>query len=383
MLTDGETLAPNGEGLENVLAGALPLTDIGNYEAAASYLLAASAGLLLLQISCGGGDASGPGRQPASITANSSTTVTAPAGAQVTELPSVLVSDASGRPLAGAPVTFTVTGGGGTVTGGSATTDASGIATVGSWTLGSASGANTLSAVTGNLPQVAFTACTTETHTLGSTSDSQLSSTDCQLSNGSFVDLFTVTIPTSGTYIFNQTSTAFDTFLAFYTSGAVLIGVNDDFGNSDSRVKVIVPAGSYIIGALSFDPNMTGNYSLTSAGSTDQVSNCEDVFVQKGISTPQSLQTTDCSTVGFYSDEYVIFMTAGQAITVGMTSSVLDSYVEIRPNGSSAVLASNDNINANTKDAQVAFTAPAAGFYVIAAASKVAGATGDYTFSVQ
>jgi len=192
-----------------------------------------------------------------------------------------------------------------------------------------------------------------------------------------------VTIPTSGTYIFNQTSATFDTFLAFYTSATVLIGVNDDFGTSDSRVKVIVPAGSYIIGALSFDPNVTGNYSLASAGSTDQVSNCEDVFVQKGISTPQSLQTTDCSTVGFYSDEYVIFMNAGQAITVGMTSSVLDSYVEIRPNGSSAVLASNDNVNANTKDAQVAFTAPATGFYIIAAASKTAGTTGDYTFSIQ
>jgi hypothetical protein len=339
--------------------------------------------LLVFQISCGGGDASGPGKQPANITANSSTTVTAPPGAQVAELPSVLVSDASGRPLAGAPVTFTVTSGGGTVSGGSATTDASGIATVGSWTLGSGSGANTLSAVTGNLPQVTFTACATPTHTLGSTSDSQLSSTDCQFSSGSFVDFYTVTIPTSGTYIFNQTSTAFDTFLAFYTSATDLIGLNDDFGTSDSRVKVIVPAGSYIIGALSFDPNVTGNYSLASTGSADQVSNCEDVFVQKGISTPQSLQTTDCSTVGFYSDEYVIFMTAGQTITVGMTSSVLDSYLEIRPNGSSAVLVSNDNSNANTKDAQVAFTAPASGFYIIAAASKVASATGDYTFSIQ
>ncbi len=341
-------------------------------------------GVLLLQISCGGGgDASGPGKQPASITANSSTTVTAPPGVQVTDLPSVLVSDASGRPLGGAPVTFTVTSGGGTVTGGSATTDASGIATVGTWTLGSGSGANTLSAVTGNLPQVIFTACTTETHTLGSTSDSQLSPTDCHLSNGSFVDFFTVTIPTSGTYIFNQTSTTFDTYLAFLTSARVTIGVNDDFGTSDSRVKVIVPAGSYLLGALSFDPNVTGNYSLVSTGSADQVSNCEDVFVQKGISTPQSLQTTDCSTVGFYSDEYVIFMTTGQAITVGMISSVLDSYLEIRPNGSSAVLVSNDNINANTKDAQVAFTAPATGFYIITAASKVAGATGDYTFSIQ
>ena len=340
-------------------------------------------GLLLLQISCGGGDASGPGMQPANITANSSTTVTAPPGTQVTELPSVRVSDASGRPSAGAPVTFTVTSGGGTVTGGSATTDASGIATVGSWTLGAGSGANTVSAVTGNLPPVTFTACTTETHTLGSTSDSQLSPTDCQLSNGSFVDFFTVTIPTSGTYIFNQTSTTFDTYLAFLTSARVTIGVNDDFGTSDSRVKVIVPAGSYLLGALSFDPNVTGNYSLISTGSSDQVSNCEDVFVQKGISTPQSLQTTDCSTVGFYSDEYVIFMTTGQAITVGMTSSVLDSYLEIRPNGNPAVLASNDNINANTKDAQVAFTAPVTGFYIIAAASKTAGTTGDYTFSIQ
>jgi hypothetical protein len=269
------------------------------------------------------------------------------------------------------------------VTGGSATTDASGIATVGSWTLGAGSGANTVSAVTGNLPPVTFTACTTATHTLGSTSDSQLSSTDCQLSDGTFVDFYTVTIPASGTYIFNQTSTAFDAYLAFFTSGSVLIGVNDDFGTSDSRLKVIVPAGSYIIGALSFVPHVTGSYSLASAGSTEQVSNCEDVFVQKGISTPQSLQTTDCSTVGFYSDEYVIFMTTGQAITVGMTSSVLDSYLEIRPNGNPAVLASNDNINANTKDAQVAFTAPATGFYIIAAASKTAGTTGDYTFSIQ
>jgi hypothetical protein len=339
-------------------------------------------GLLLLQISCGGGDASGPGTRATTITAHSSTTVTAPPGALVTELPSVLVSDASGNPLAGAPVTFTVTSGGGTVTGGSATTNSSGLATVGSWTLGTGAGANTLAAVTGNLPEVTFTACATAAHTLGSPVDGQLSLADCQLSDGSFVDFYTVTIPTSGTYIFNQTSTAFDTYLAFLTSANTLIGINDDFGNSDSRVKVIVQAGSYIIGATSFDANVIGNYSLTSAGSAAQVTNCEDVFVQKGISTAQSLQTTDCSTAGFLSDEYVIFLTAGQAITVGMTSSVLDSYVEIRANGSAAVLVSNDNVNGTTTDAEVAFIPATTGFYIIAAASKTAGATGDYTFSI-
>lgn len=60
-----------------------------------------------------------------------------------------------------------------------------------------------------------------------------------------------------------------------------------------------------------------------------------------------------------------------------MTSSVVDSYLDIRPNGSSTVLVSDDNINANTSNAEVVFAAPITGFYVIAAASSVAGATGD------
>jgi protocatechuate 3,4-dioxygenase beta subunit len=74
--------------------------------------------------------------------------------------PSVLVTDAGGNPVSGTSVNFAVASGGGTVTGGSATTDASGIATVGSWRLGTAAGANTLSATSGSLSgsPVTFTA---------------------------------------------------------------------------------------------------------------------------------------------------------------------------------------------------------------------------------
>jgi hypothetical protein len=348
-------------------------------------------GLLALQLSCGGGgDSSGPGPVATNITPNSSVAFTAPPGTPVTELPSVLLSDQKGAPVAGAVVTFTVTAGGGTVTGATATSNASGIATVGSWTVGTAAGANTLSAQSGSLPAVTFSACGTGTHALGSSLDSQLSSTDCRLSDGSFVDFYAVTIPTGGTYIFNQTSSAFDTYLAFLTSANVLVGINDDYlsTSSDSRLKVIVPPGSYFIGANSYNPGTFGNYSLTSAASTAEVSNCEDVFVVPGITTPQSLATTDCSTSGFFSDEYVVFLNPGQSITVAMTSSTLDSYVEIRSNGSPAVLASNDNIDGTTQDARVTYAVPNTGtstgaFFIIAAASRVAGATGAYTLSVQ
>jgi hypothetical protein len=353
-------------------------------------------GLLVLQLSCGG-DSSGPGHVTTSITANSSTTLMAPLGTDVTELPSVLVSDQSGAPMVGASVTFTVTSGGGSVTGGNATTNPSGIATVGSWTLGATAGQNTLVAASGSLPSVTFSAngfdpCAVATpHTLGSTINGQLALTDCRLSDGSFVDFYSVTIPTSGTFVFDQTSQSFDTYLALLTATGSVIGVNDDFGatgSTDSRLKVIVPAGTYIIGANSFDANVLGNYSLASAASATAVTNCEDVFVLPGISTPQSLSTTDCSTSGFFSDEYVIFLTAGQTITVSMNSTVLDSYLEIRDGGTSAVLVSNDDVDATTKNASVTYTVPVlatptTGFYIIAAASKVAGATGDYTLAIQ
>ncbi len=349
------------------------------------------AGLLVLQLSCGGGDASGPGHVATSITANSSTTLTAAPGTQVIELPSVIVRDESGAPMVGASVTFTVTSGGGSVTGGSATTNPSGIATVGSWTLGATAGQNTLSAESGSLPAVTFTAngfdpCSAATtHTLGSTSNGQLAVTDCRLADGSFVDFYAVTLPTAGTYVFDQKSTIFDTYIALLTATGSVIGVNDDAdplsGATDSRLKVIVPAGSYIIGANSFLTNKTGNYSLASAASTAPVSNCENVFVLPGITTPQSLQTTDCSTSGFFSDEYVVFLNAGQQITVQMTSSVVDSYLEIRADGSPGVLVSNND--PATMNAQVSYTATTRGFYIIAAATTTAGATGDYTLTIQ
>src|SRR5438132_6739173 len=73
---------------------------------------------------------------------------------------SVIVKDANGNPVTGVAVTFAVTPGNGTITGGSQTTNGSGIATVGSWTLSATAGANTLTATSASLAgsPVTFTA---------------------------------------------------------------------------------------------------------------------------------------------------------------------------------------------------------------------------------
>lgn len=71
---------------------------------------------------------------------------TANTRAAVAVRPAVKVNDQYGNPVTGAQVTFAVTGGGGTVTGGTQATGADGVATVGSWTLGPTAGANQLTA---------------------------------------------------------------------------------------------------------------------------------------------------------------------------------------------------------------------------------------------
>jgi adhesin/invasin len=76
---------------------------------------------------------------------------TATVGQVVAIDPAVTVTDGFGDPVAGVPVTFSVTYGGGIAAGLDQTTNALGVATVGEWTLGTVAGGNTLSATSPDL----------------------------------------------------------------------------------------------------------------------------------------------------------------------------------------------------------------------------------------
>lgn len=85
------------------------------------------------------------------MAANSVTTQSATPGTAVTAPPSVIVKDTNNNPVSGVNVAFAVTAGGGTPASTSVTTNSAGIATMSSWTLGSAAGPNTLIATSGSL----------------------------------------------------------------------------------------------------------------------------------------------------------------------------------------------------------------------------------------
>ncbi|MGE0443438.1 MAG: hypothetical protein AB7S39_23380, partial [Gemmatimonadales bacterium] len=124
------------------------------------------AAALCLLAGCGGGATTSPpppppppppAATPASAAISAGDQQTAAAGTAVPVAPAVVVRDAQGRVLSGVAVQFSVASGGGTADGTAATTDASGIARIGKWTLGP-SGDQRLSAQVGSLPAVSFQA---------------------------------------------------------------------------------------------------------------------------------------------------------------------------------------------------------------------------------
>ena len=208
-------------------------------------------------------------------------------GTAVEVAPAVQLLDAVGNPVAGRTVTFSVLTGGGAVTGGSAVTNASGVATVGSWTLGPSTGANTLQAAFGTITPVVFSAtavldpCTAAGATpfvVPDTVTGSIGNNDCawtpppNSSENTKFDLYKVTLaaPTALIIEMNKVSGIEDPYLYVYnaTTGDSL-AANDDIQSGvirDSRITITLPAGSYLVRATTWGPSERGTYNLSIRG---------------------------------------------------------------------------------------------------------------------
>ena len=218
-------------------------------------------------------------------------------------------------------------------------------------------------------------------YSVGASTTGQLTTSDCILADGSYVDFYTVTLP-GGWYFFDMTA-GYSTYLVLRTADRVAIGVHDDVGHgANTMLKVLLPPGSYNLDANAY-PGSGGPYTLTSAATTTGVTNCEIVFVMKGTSTTEKLETTDCDADTSYSDDYIVYIGAGETLTASMSSAAIDSYLELH--GSAGRLAFNDNGNGTTNDATLTYTStsPFGDFFVLRAKSASGFVTGAYTLAIQ
>jgi hypothetical protein len=217
-----------------------------------------------------------------------------------------------------------------------------------------------------------------------------LATSDCTLDDGSFFDVFTFN-GTAGQQVGMAMSSSFDNFLFLVgPDGDELARDDDGAGGTNAHIPAgngtfarLPQTGTYRIIANSSAANVTGSYTVFLALDANS---CPSSPISVGTPVNSALAATDCRLPADSSfiDVYTFSGTAGQTVSISMTSTAFDSYLFLlAPNGT--VLEADDN-GGGTPNARIpasgTLTLPATGTYTIYANSATAGQTGAYTLSL-
>lgn len=114
-------------------------------------------------------------------------------------------------------------------------------------------------------PQLFLGCASVQSIALGASVSGTLTSTDCSLDDGSFVDYYELRLTSARTVAIQMTSSAFDAYLLLFdrATGDVVAEDDDSAGGFNARIQMSLAAGTYIIGANSFDAGETGTYQLS------------------------------------------------------------------------------------------------------------------------
>ena len=308
------------------------------------------------------------------------------AGQALLQPVTLTVIGSNNAPIAGVPVTFAVTSGGGTLSATDVVTDANGQATV-DWTLGGVNGEHTVTAnVQGFATPVVFTAtadpCLFE-QPFQVTANGELGGLDCQVPPGKFADLFAIA-PSGTAQAVTVTSDAFSPYLTLLV-GADTVAFGDAAAANSSSMTVLIGEGSGArISVTSTDGGATGAYTVAQEAVPD-ITGCATVFATSGVESAQEVTAEDCAfpaseTENFYSDDFTVFLKTGQTLTVTQAPEALDAFL-ILFDADFNTLATEDAGGGGDAET-MEFTVEEDGFYIIDAGTFDPEEVGPYTISI-
>jgi len=361
----------------------------------------AVAAMIAAAAACGG-DSTGTGPQAASVTGIAGDSQTAPLGSALTFPLSFVALGSNGQPAQGVHVTWSATPtGGATFNPATGTTDVNGAVST-TATLGTVVGSITIHAAVSGVSDVVYHATALDPciyiapYALGDTVSGALKTTDCNYRNaGWFYDFYALDLPVGQQSIrLSMNSAVFDTWVDFWSTGGPLFGFDDDvtLGTvQNSQLDIILPGGSYVIGANSFNQFTTGAYSVSAVARPAGMNGCRQVWVARGVTINDSLTaTTDCadsSATPRYYDVARIELVQGSVLTISAHSTAINPSLALYRitdlnTYPRSLVAQNDDSSAGNPSAFIKFTVALTGPYDVLIGSSAPGETGAYTFDV-
>jgi hypothetical protein len=363
-------------------------------------------GIAALGLACGS-DSSGPGA--ASVTGIAGDNQTAPRGSPLPAPLSLTALGSDGLPIEGVSVTWSAT-----PTGGAAfsppttTTNANGVAST-NVVLGNAIGTITMQATLAGVAPVTYHATSTDPcatftpYAIGDTANGSLVGLDC-LRGQWYYDYYIVNFPSATQQSFrvsmHGSGTFDDTFVDLYTFGSgqiqQILAFDDDSilgqaGARNSQIDIIVPGDTtLVIGANSYDPFATGNYTVTTANRPATLNGCRAVWVTRGISVTDTITTADCAdssaTTKYYHVARIVAF-APTVLTLSMKSTALNPFLALYQLNAASyartqVAFNDDSLPGTNTDAFIRYTVPQNNFFDIVIGTSAGGETGEFTFQV-
>lgn len=205
--------------------------------------------------------------------------------------------------------------------------------------------------------------CTVTAISANQTITGSLASSDCvvadilSISDNSKVDVFELTLGSSGAVTINLESSAFDPFLRLLDSNQATLAQDDDSGTGfNARISTTLDAGTYRILANSATSSTElGDYTLTTTGPEGSSPAAATRLVN--ISTRASVQTGDGVTIGGLiiegsQDKTVVIRAIGPDLANrGVNGVLLDTQLQLF--SGSDLIDSNDDWNTHSRKDEI------------------------------
>ncbi len=214
-----------------------------------------------------------------------------------------------------------------------------------------------------------------------------LASGDETLENGEYIDSYEFTGRPGQRVTIDLRSDDFDTYLIL----ADPVGgqeENDDAADSTDSVLALdlSESGTYRVGVTSYEAGETGSYRLiidqVDASAGQPLGNRDVATLTVGGAAVGELAPGDLTLEnGEYQDTYVFDGTAGESVTIELTSSEFDTYVALQtPSGD---VIENDDYQGSTERSVVELNLTETGRYRVVATSYEADEVGDYRLALE
>jgi hypothetical protein len=294
----------------------------------------------------------------------------------VQAVPAVRVMDASSNPARGVHVHWSILEGSGELSQSSSVTGSNGVATLGSWVLGNATGLNRLSASAASLTSVEFQA----TASAGpATALQQLAGNNQAVFTGQVVPI-------------NPSVRVLDEFDNGVPSVPVTFAITAGSGTLTGAVQFtnqdgVATAGSWRVGVLAGPNTLTASIpghaptQFVANASVSARCNVVNAYVLQSV-VNGSLSFDDCLLPNsFYHDFYQTVFGAAQAVRFTLQSAAFDPYLILTSvNGN--VLAENDDASQQNLNSVITLVAPAGTIRVVPS-SALTYAEGPYSLTSQ